>query len=126
MIHPDLHFANVLFAGGEAGPIDFDDCGPGHYLYDMGSTLMGFDREPGQTRWMDAFIAGYRELRELSDDHLAFLNTFIAARESTLLLWCHSSARTREAFREALPKWRKRALPEIRRRLDANSVKAKP
>ncbi len=118
IIHADLHFANVLFAGGEARPIDFDDCGPGHYLYDMASTMMGFDSEPGQTDWRDAFVAGYREIRPLSDGHLALLNTFIAARESTLVLWCRSSARTRETFRKALPRWRDRALPEIRRRLD--------
>lgn len=118
IIHADLHFANVLFAGGEARPIDFDDCGPGHYLYDMASTLMGFDSESGQTQWRDAFLTGYREIRPLKNEHLEFLNAFIAARESTLILWCRSSARTREVFRDALPRWRKRSLPEIRRRLE--------
>ncbi|BCX47464.1 aminoglycoside phosphotransferase [Haloferula helveola] len=119
IIHADLHFANVLFTGGEARPIDFDDCGQGHYLYDMASTLMGFDAEPGQSEWREAFVEGYRQNRPLDDDQLTFLDTFIAARESTLILWCRSSARTREAFRKALPAWRERALPEIRRRLDA-------
>jgi len=119
MIHADLHFANVLFAGGEARPIDFDDCGPGHYLYDLAATLMGFDAEPGTTTWRDAFVAGYRTERPLDDEHLAYLNAFIAARESTLLLWCRTSARTREVFRDALPRWNARALPEIRHRLDA-------
>ncbi|MGJ8643466.1 MAG: phosphotransferase enzyme family protein [Luteolibacter sp.] len=118
IIHADLHFANVLFAGGEARPIDFDDCGPGHYLYDMASTLMGFDSDPGQTQWRDAFLNGYREIRPVDIEHLEYLNTFIAARESTLILWCRSSARTREVFRNALPRWLERSLPEIRRRLD--------
>lgn len=39
LIHADLHLDNVLFAGGEARPIDFDDCGLGHWLYDIAVTL---------------------------------------------------------------------------------------
>ena len=35
LIHSDLHQENYLFDRGEVGAIDFDDCGWGHFAYDL-------------------------------------------------------------------------------------------
>lgn len=118
LIHSDLHFANVLFADGQARPIDFDDCAFGHHLYDIATTLLGFDKTPGEWPWRDAFMEGYGRVRELPEETLRYLDLFTAARQCTLLLWCRTSARTNPAFRATLPRWRKAFLPDITRLLE--------
>jgi hypothetical protein len=35
MIHGDMYPENVLFKAGEVYPIDFEDCGFGHWLWDI-------------------------------------------------------------------------------------------
>jgi Ser/Thr protein kinase RdoA (MazF antagonist) len=39
IIHYDLHAGNFLFADGQANAIDFDECGYGYYLFDLGHML---------------------------------------------------------------------------------------
>jgi len=41
MIHSDLNFSNVLFHNEQVGAIDFEECGPGYYLFDHGSNHLG-------------------------------------------------------------------------------------
>ncbi len=117
IIHGDLHFNNVLFVADQARPIDFDDAGPGHYLMDLAVTVAGFDPPAGPRPWLDALLAGYRSVRPFPDDVLQHLDVFLAARASTLLLWCRTNARDRSDFRAMLPKWRDAFLPGIRARL---------
>jgi Ser/Thr protein kinase RdoA (MazF antagonist) len=87
LIHADLHQGNVLHYRGEVRAIDFDDCGWGHYLYDLAVTqrYLG-DGEEGVAR-RAAHLAGYRELRRLSPGHEALLPVFTAARD--LVLGCY-------------------------------------
>ncbi|MEM1212275.1 MAG: phosphotransferase [Planctomycetota bacterium] len=118
LLHADLHLRNVVFAGGAGGaarPIDFDDCGFGHHAYDLACTLLGFEREP----WWEAFLQGYRSVRELPEQTLAAVDVYLAVRMTTLLLWYRSSARTNPVFAKFLEGTRKRFLPEIRRLLRA-------
>lgn len=117
LTHSDLHFNNTLFVGDQARPIDFDDAGKAYFLLDLAVSVLGFDPPAGDRPWQDALLAGYRSVRPLPDDLLRFLDVFIAARQSTLLLWCRTCARDRPDFRETLPEWRKRFLPDIRARL---------
>lgn len=117
LIHGDLHFNNVLFVGDHARPIDFDDAGPAHYLLDLAVSIGGFDPPAGPRPWQDALLAGYRSTRPMPDDMLQHLDVFLAARQSTLLLWCRTNARDRVDFRSMLPKWRARFLPDMQARL---------
>ncbi|MEM6392626.1 MAG: phosphotransferase [Planctomycetota bacterium] len=116
LLHADLHLNNVVFAGGEARPIDFDDCGCGHHAYDLACTLLGFEREP----WWEAFVEGYRSVRELPEATLSAVDVYLAARMSTLLLWFRSSVRKNPEFGKFLPGAQKSFLPQIRQRLVAS------
>ena len=87
LIHSDLSFGNVLFTNDAVLPIDFDDCGFGYYLYDLAVILAGPWERPGFQQRRDALLQGYREICELSDEHLTLIPTFIAMRASSLGQW---------------------------------------
>ena len=61
MIHADLAPSNVVFTGGNAHAIDFEECGWGYYLFDIAVALTALEdycaREAGL--WA-AFLAGYQ------------------------------------------------------------------
>lgn len=87
LIHADLHPGNLLFAGGEVGAIDFDDCGWGVYLYDLAVALAELRPHPEYPRLRPALLRGYRQGRDLPaalEDHL---DTFIAGRLLGLAIW---------------------------------------
>lgn len=87
LIHADFYERNYLFSNGEVHAIDFDGCGWGYYLFDLGvafSTLLARDNYPALRQ---AFLAGYRQVRPLSDEHEALIDTFIAARLMCHVLW---------------------------------------
>jgi Ser/Thr protein kinase RdoA (MazF antagonist) len=94
MVHGDLHTANYLFERGHVGAIDFEDCGLGHYLYDLAvildEVLARFpEREP---TFRTALLQGYRAVRPLPAEHEALLDTFIAMRLAELIRWYGSAA----------------------------------
>jgi Ser/Thr protein kinase RdoA (MazF antagonist) len=79
-IHGDLIQANYLIHRGTVRVIDFAELGLGHYLYDIGITLYGLwglDPDQSQRR---AFVAGYRQVRELPARHEKLLDVFTTAR----------------------------------------------
>jgi Ser/Thr protein kinase RdoA (MazF antagonist) len=92
LIHADLHLDNVLFAGGEARPIDFDDCGLGHWLYDIAVTLWLYRQKESWPAFYEAFFRGYATHRPVPNEQLQFLDLFIAARETVIALWVAATA----------------------------------
>jgi Ser/Thr protein kinase RdoA (MazF antagonist) len=86
LIHGDLHRNNVLFGKGGAGAIDFDDCGYGHWLYDLAVPLTQLHRHPVFPALRQALLAGYRRRRPLPLGQEAHLETFIALRRVQNLL----------------------------------------
>jgi Ser/Thr protein kinase RdoA (MazF antagonist) len=87
LIHADFYERNYLFANGEVHAIDFDGCGWGYYLFDIGvafSTLLARNDYPALRR---AFLEGYRQVRPLAADHEVLIDTFIAARLMCHVLW---------------------------------------
>jgi len=94
LIHADLHLDNVLFAQGEARPIDFDDCGFSHWVYDMAVTLWLYRIKADWPAYRDAFFAGYATHRRVPDDQLRYLDLFIAVRETAMALWVAATAHT--------------------------------
>lgn len=87
LIHADLHQWNYLFHQEQVGVIDFDDCGYGHWLYDLAVTLYCLEDRPGFTALKDAFLTGYRRRRPLSVQQEEHLQTFVALRRLQDLLW---------------------------------------
>jgi Ser/Thr protein kinase RdoA (MazF antagonist) len=86
LIHADLHQRNFLFHQGVVGAIDFDDCGYGHWLYDLAVTLTELERHPDYPDLRQAFLAGYCQTRSLSPDLQPSLDTFMALRRIQNLL----------------------------------------
>ena len=84
LIHADLHLENVVFANGQARPIDFDDCGFGYWLYDIAVALWELRLHDHWSALYQAFLDGYAQHRPVPHDQLLYLDAFIAAREATI------------------------------------------
>jgi Ser/Thr protein kinase RdoA (MazF antagonist) len=104
LIHADLHLGNVLFRGGHAVPIDFDDCGYAHYLYDLAVPIAdNLDHDDWQSL-KDALYEGYQTVRPLprgTED----MKVFVAGRLIALLLWATDMAQVNERFARRLDEW---------------------
>ena len=88
LIHADLHQWNYFFDQGRVRAIDFDDCGYGHYLYDMAVTLSEVNGRKNTPALRTGFLAGYRSIRFLSAEHERYLDTFIALRDlQNMVYW---------------------------------------
>ena len=90
LIHADLVPENVMVGAGGVRIIDFDDAGFGWHLFEIATTLYFIRGEPYFACAREAVVAGYREHRDLSDDHLRMLPLFLAARATTYLGWVHT------------------------------------
>ena len=91
IIHADFILLNCHFAkrGGawNVGVIDFDDLGWGYFLYDLAPVLGNLADFPGYRRRRDAFLAGYRSVRDLPVELEAHLPVLMAARHAAACLW---------------------------------------
>lgn len=92
LIHADLHHANYLFHKKEVRAIDFDDCGWGHFLYDLAVTQWYLQARPDFEQLCEAQLRGYQSVRALPADHVALIPLFRAAR--TLLMGVYIAGRT--------------------------------
>jgi Ser/Thr protein kinase RdoA (MazF antagonist) len=101
LIHADLGFENVLVpADGKTVVIDFDDCGPSWYLYELASVLYPLEGTPAFGERRDMLTAGYRGARHLPDREIAELPTFLMCRRLATLGWTFSRADTEHAERQ--------------------------
>jgi Ser/Thr protein kinase RdoA (MazF antagonist) len=87
LIHADLHQWNYLFHKGEVQAIDFDDCGYGHFLYDLAVTLSEIPDRPDIAALREALLAGYRTVRPLNPAHEPALAAVLVLRHIHLMLW---------------------------------------
>lgn len=91
LIHADTRLANLLVDdAGEVTVIDFDDCGYGWYLYDLGTAMSFFEDAPQVPELIDRWLAGYRSVATLQPDDEAEVWTFIMFRRLLLLAWIGS------------------------------------
>lgn len=103
LIHADLHLDNALFMpGGNVGLIDFDDCGVGHWLYDIAVALWELRHRPDYESFRTALIGGYTRHRPLPTEDLEHLDAFIATREVAFGLWFAGMAQVNPAFHDDL------------------------
>jgi Ser/Thr protein kinase RdoA (MazF antagonist) len=112
LIHADLHQENYFFRRGQVRAIDFDDCGFGHYLFDLNVTIFDLQHLPQQAALRSALLAGYRRVRPLPAAHEAYLDAFFALRRLQLLMWVLES-RQHPAFRDGWQRWARDDLQQL-------------
>ncbi len=90
LIHSDLHQGNYLFQGRDVHAIDFDECGFGHYLFDIAVTLFALRRREDYAPLRAAFLQGYRREHALTERDEGRLETFLALRVVDFVNWIMS------------------------------------
>src|SRR5690349_6987985 len=73
LVHADMRLANLLVDGSDVHVIDFDDCGFGWYMYDLGSSVSFIEHDPRVPLMVDSWVRGYRSVEPLADDDVAEL-----------------------------------------------------
>ncbi|MBY0321084.1 MAG: phosphotransferase [Reyranella sp.] len=89
LIHADMHPGNVLVDGDVLTVIDFDDAGWGWHAYDIAVALVYQQREANYAVFEGAYVAGYRSVRQLSEETLALLPMFRLIRGLAQIGWFH-------------------------------------
>lgn len=102
VIHGDLLEGNALLVEDRCALIDFDDYGYGWHLFDIATIRYrgsGVLDEPG---WLPLVLDAYRDVRELPEDHLAFLPAMQAARALAFVGWFPGRGAFAEPHRERI------------------------
>ncbi|CAB4939389.1 MAG: phosphotransferase [Actinobacteria bacterium] len=97
LIHADMRLANLLVDiehDNAVSVIDFDDCGFGWLMYDLGSSLSFIEHYPVVPELIDAWCTGYRTVAPISADDEAELETFVMFRRLLLVSWIGSHSAT--------------------------------
>jgi Ser/Thr protein kinase RdoA (MazF antagonist) len=95
LIHADLHQGNYLFNNGTVRAIDFDDCGWGHFAYDIAITFWYLGQHPALPEMRAAFLKGYRSERDFPAEHEALIDTFLALRSLLMISFMASEQNPR-------------------------------
>jgi Ser/Thr protein kinase RdoA (MazF antagonist) len=90
LIHADMRLTNLLVSGPDIQVIDFDDCGFGWFLFDLGASLSFFEHDPRVPALCDAWQRGYRRILPLGAQDAAEIPTFILLRRLQLVAWVGS------------------------------------
>ena len=106
LIHADLRTANVLVDGNDIRVIDFDDAGFGWWLYEMAAALTFYENDPACEAMVEAWIGGYREVRQVSEADVREVPTFLVFRRLLTLAFLANNPGI-QVSREMLP-----GLPE--------------
>lgn len=102
LIHADLVFENILTGADGFRVIDFDDCGYGWHLFDIATSIIFLHGTRHFAMAKEALVTGYRQIRPLTDEHLAWFPLLLMARATTYLGWMHTRSET-ETAREMTP-----------------------
>ena len=88
LIHADLGTeANVLFHGGEARAIDFDDSGYGYWVHDLAVPMCDWEGEEEWPGFREALLEGYSEIRTIPEYQLEQLELFQASFRAMEIFW---------------------------------------
>ncbi|HEY1616130.1 MAG TPA: phosphotransferase [Streptosporangiaceae bacterium] len=99
LIHADIRLANLLVSGPDIQVIDFDDCGFGWFLFDLGTAVSFIEHDPRVPGLCDAWVRGYRTVAPLPPEETAEIPTFVLLRRLQLVSWV-GSHRFADAARE--------------------------
>jgi Ser/Thr protein kinase RdoA (MazF antagonist) len=89
-----MRLANLLVDGRTVSVIDFDDCGFGWFMYDLGSSVSFIEHYPEVPAMIDSWVRGYRTQAPLSAAEAAELPTFVLLRRLLLVAWIGSHSDT--------------------------------
>lgn len=112
LIHADLHQENYFFSEGEVRAIDFDDCGWGHFAYDLMVVLSELRGRADYVELREGLLLGYRNRRAFPADHERYMEVFYQLRLLQLTLWC-----IEQRDHPAFPDWKsdaKECLAELK------------
>jgi Ser/Thr protein kinase RdoA (MazF antagonist) len=103
LIHADLRVTNLLVEGDSTKVIDFDDCGFGWHLYDLGAALTFIEDRPEADALAAAWLRGYGSVRPLTGEEIAEVATFRLLRRILIVAWIasHLESETARASGEA-------------------------
>ena len=119
MIHSDLNLGNLLFSEGEARAIDFDDCGPGYWMYDLAVALWNWRWDENWLRCRDVLINGYTQIRPLPERQLAYLDLFMASRRVDIALWSLGRTQEHPIFRHQIEGRLQQTSMDVKNLLDS-------
>ena len=116
LIHADIGLgANILFEGGEARAIDFDDCAFGYWMFDVGVALSDVYTEEAFPQYRDALFEGYTETRSLPEEQWVNLDLFVAAWHAFEMYWATAGAIRFPGSSQAYYRWVARAAQDMMR-----------
>ncbi len=122
LIHADVSVgANVLFGGGEARVIDFDDCALGYWMFDLGVALSELRAHEAFPQYRDALRDGYAEVRTLPEEQWGHLDLFIATWHAFEVVWAAAGTILYPDHRQGYEEWLERAAKDMVRCLNPGS-----
>ncbi|HKT97861.1 MAG TPA: phosphotransferase [Paraburkholderia sp.] len=97
LVHSDLVPDNLMQTPNGLVVIDFDDCGYGWYLWELGTAVFWHLGEPTYDFALRGYVAGYRSVRDLPDEHLSMIPAVLLIRALVYLGWMHTRRHTEPA-----------------------------
>jgi Ser/Thr protein kinase RdoA (MazF antagonist) len=128
LIHADISLGdNVLFGGGEARIIDFDDCVYGYWVYDAAVALSSLPGDSASPRYRAALLEGYAEIRSVPEEQWTHLDLFVAAWHAFEMVWATAGGILYPRARPNYDRWVERAAGDMMRCLAllSNPVRVK-
>lgn len=119
VIHHDFILLNCLHRGRRTAVIDFDDCGWGFYLQDLGGILGNLKDYPHHRSLWKQFLDGYRSVRPLPVERSEDLELVVALRHAATALWMLDRDRERPLPADQLRQNLDYRFEEIKRSLRA-------
>ena len=101
LIHADMRLANLPVDANGTRLIDFDDCGWGWFLYGFAAAISFIEDDPRIPALREAWVRGYRSVRDMSAEEAAEIDTFIMLRRMALLAWIGSHIEAPEPQEQA-------------------------
>lgn len=106
LVHADLHPDNIVYGGNNLALIDFDDSGYGWHMYDLATALVECHFAPGFDAISAALLDGYRKHRQLTDEDVEILPTFVLMRGMAIIGWFHERPEhTGSAYFDNVKNW---------------------
>ncbi len=122
MIHGDMYPENVLFKGRDVYIIDFEDCGFGYWMWDIGVAL-GSWTWTDEWHWMrDASLEGYTQIRSLPEAQLRQLDLFMAVSYAMMVLWATAFIKQDPAMQTEYEEWRTREGEKLLRYFERDII----
>jgi Ser/Thr protein kinase RdoA (MazF antagonist) len=84
----DLLPENIFVCDDGLRILDFDDAGESWCMFDIATAVFDLAITPAFEPCLEATVRGYREHRELPDEHVAMFPAFFLARLLSYLGWC--------------------------------------